>query len=352
MRTKETQIYRHYYITAVILLSILLLAVAITGCTSDQRNELNTKGKTDKKIEHVTCRLKWLFNTSVAGEIWARSSGIFRENGLDVKLMEGGLEHDAIRDIELGRVQFAIASADQIIRAYEKGAKIIVLAQIFRKNPLKWIYDSAKLRLDTPQGLKGLSVGITYGGNDEAIFMALLDRYHIPKNEINLYAINYDYSPFWTGKVDLWPVYSNVEGIILSEKMTKKGLRPGFFDPDVFGVHFVTNSLITSRQLYFKRPKLVKKFTEAVINGWQGALEEKNELAAAEAIHSLDKDTPIKVIKKQLDATRAVVLPEKNKADLGKIDRPAWQETDNIMFSQGLISRHVNLDDLLAGPPP
>ncbi|MDA8163209.1 MAG: ABC transporter substrate-binding protein [Desulfobacteraceae bacterium] len=348
-KTSDSLRRLHYAIAGILLFILSLSAVGLAGCTESRNDKKGTAGK---GIEHVTCRLKWLFNASVAGEIWARSSGIFRKNGLDVKLMEGGLEHDAIKDLELGRVQFAIASADQIIRAYEKGAHIVVLAQIFRKNPLGWIYDGTNLHIDTPQGLKGLTVGITYGGNDEAIFTALLNRYRISKDEINLYAINYDYSPFWKNEVNLWPVYSNVEGIILSRKMAKNGLRPCFFDPDAFGIHFVANSLITSERLYAKRPGLVRRFTKALINGWQGAMEEKNEQAVAEAVHRLDRDTPLDVIKRQLNATRALVLPKDNEAGLGKIDVPSWRQTYEIMLEQGLVSRRVDLDRLLAGPPP
>ena len=60
---------------------------------------LKTKDNTIKpvNISPVVCRLKWLYNTSVAGEIWAQESGIFKAHGLTVKLREGGPEQDAIK---------------------------------------------------------------------------------------------------------------------------------------------------------------------------------------------------------------------------------------------------------------
>lgn len=47
-------------------------------------------------------------------------------------MKEGSPEKNAIRELELGRADFGCASADQVIRALEKGAKLVVLAQIFQ----------------------------------------------------------------------------------------------------------------------------------------------------------------------------------------------------------------------------
>jgi NitT/TauT family transport system substrate-binding protein len=341
----KTEYIRRIGLSEIAIIFSLMFTLGLQGCSTNR--------ETDKgKGQHVICRLKWLLNVSVAGEIWARHSGIFKENGLEVELKEGGLERDAIKDLELGRADFGVASADQVLRAYEKGAHIVVLAQIFQKNPLKWIYDSSRVRIKTPGDMKGLKVGITYGGNDEAIFKALMARCGINKGEVNLYAVHQDYNPFWRGEVDLWPVYSNVEGIILAEKMVQNGARPMFFDPAAFGVRFVANSLITSKKVYRERPELVKKFTETVIKGWQEALAKGHEEEVARAIHNVDKETPIETIKKQLAATRDLVLPQNGKKDIGWIDKAAWQETEDIMLAQGLIERPVDLKNLLAGPPP
>ncbi|MGC9022743.1 MAG: ABC transporter substrate-binding protein, partial [Dissulfurimicrobium sp.] len=118
------------------------------------------------------------------------------------------------------------------------------------------------------------------------------------------------------------------------------------------GVSFVANSLITSEKLYKKRPGLVKKFTQAVIKGWQEALSKGHEQDAAKAIHEMDETTPIEINKRQLAATRSLVLPQNGKGPIGRIDKKAWQETEDIMMAQGLMHRYVNLQNLLAGPPP
>ena len=244
---------------------------------------------------------------------------------------------------------FGVASADQVIRATAKGADVVVLAQIFQVNPLQWIYAKDKRAIVKSQDLKGLCVGVTYGGNDEAILSALLRMYKIRPDDLELYAVHYDFNPFWKGEVELWPVYRNTQGIILQEKMAQTGKQAGFFNPSTFGTRFVANSLITSKKVYREQPQLVRIFTEAVLEGWRDAMDSGLELKVAEAIHRLDPETPVSVIQQQLAETRALVVPESPRT-IGTIDTRAWKQTADILMTQGLISREVDITSLLAEP--
>ncbi len=338
----------HFILPLSTIIIAALLTCILGGCT---RKDKPTRGHmTGTRERPIKYRLKWLFNASFAGDIWASEAGVFRDHGLTVKLLEGGAEQDAIKDLELGRVQFGVASADQVIRAVAEGANVVVLAQIFQKNPLQWIYNKERLTINTPQDLKGLTIGITYGGNDESIMRALLKAYGISTDSLTLYAVHYDYNPFWKGEVDLWPIYRNTEGIILQKKMQKANWGAGFFIPDRFGIRFVANSLITSGRIYREQPGLVKEFTRAVVEGWQAAMDLSNLDTTARMVHRFDSDTSIAVIKEQLISTRTFVIPQ-GKGPIGRIDRAAWAQTLGIMSSQGLIKREIKLAPLLAGPP-
>ena len=334
-----------------ILLAFSILAACLCACKGPEKKTDAGKAEKEKtSLTPVVCRLKWLFNVSVAGELWALETGLFQEQGLKVELREGGPEQDAIKDLELGRADFGVASADQVLRAVDKGADIIVLAQIFQINPLQWIYDASKHNIKDQSQLKGLTVGITYGGNDEAIFMALMKQYHLTEKDLNLYAVHYDYNPFWKGDVDLWPVYRNVEGIILSQKMAKHGSKAAFFDPNEHGIRFVANSLITSRKFYLNNRDLVKRFTEAVTEGWKLCMLQSNEKRALDIIHKYDQDTPKEIIRKQIKATRAMIIPKDGV--VGRINSDAWRQTAGIMLSQKIIKKPVDVSSLLAPPLP
>lgn len=327
-------------------LAILLLSCLLSSCSPEQ--ETDSHDHRDVTFPtHVTYRLKWLLNASTAGDIWAEKAGFFKKAGLEVTIKEGGAEQDAITDIEMGRAQFGAASADQVIRAKSKGADIVVIAQIFQKNPLQWIYFSDMTpEIKTPEDLRGLTIGITYGGNDEAIFTALMKKYRLSPHALDLYAVHYDYNPFWTHKVDLWPVYRNTEGVTMEEKMASNNHHAAFFDPGSHGIKFVANSIVTSGKIYREQPELAEAFAKSLTAAWEHALAEKNRSAVAEALHTLDTDTPLHIILKQLECTKAFVLPRDRRA--GEIDRQAWEQTENIMLKQGLIKQKVDLTAILA----
>ena len=294
----------------------------------------------------VAYRLKWLFNISVVGDLYAEAQGYFADQGLMVAIKPGGPERDAIKELELGRAQFGVASADQVIRALAKGAPIVVIGQLFQRNPLQWLYRAAEEEIQVPQHLKGRTIGITHGGNDETIMRALLTRYGIADQEVGFYSVRYDYTPFYRQEVSLWPVYQNAEGIVIAEKLGREGEGVRFFNPDHFGIRFVANSIITTRQLLQDQPETVTKFMAALLRGWQEALAPPNADQALATMQMYDRDTPVNILKKQLSATRTLMMPPSGAA-FGVIDVAAWKQTEKIMLEQKLIAAPVSVENFL-----
>ena len=302
--------------------------------------------KSDKHLEEVTYRLKWLFNISVVGDLYADVRGIFADQGLRVTIKEGGPERDAIKELELGHAQFGVASADQVIRAVSKGSPVVVIAQLFQTNPLQWIYRPDRVRIERPEDLRGKTIGITYGGNDETIMRALLSKYKITNEEVRFFSVRYDYTPFYRGEVDLWPIYQNAEGVVIGEKLRKAGEQFSFFNPDEFGIHFVANSVVTTERMLRECPGTVENFVTALRNGWRQALDPGNKKEAIAIVQKFDRDTPVEIIRKQLTATRKLVKPS-DTFPIGRINMEAWKQTEQIMLAQKLIPGPVSVGKIL-----
>jgi NitT/TauT family transport system substrate-binding protein len=303
-------------------------------------------GKKEQPLEEVNYRLKWLFNISVVGDLWADAHGNFERNGLKVTVKPGGPEKDAIKELEIGHAQFGVASADQVIRAVSKGSPIVVLAQLFQVNPLHWIYRPDKTPLKTTQDLKGKIIGITYGGNDETIMRALLAKYDIKEDEVDFFSVRYDYTPFYQGKVDLWPLYRNAQAPIIGEKLRKAGETFDLMSPSRLGIQFVANSIVTTQKMMEERPETVKRFRKALMQAWREALDPENKDKAIETVLKYNQETPQEIVRKQLPATRILMLPKPD-FEFGKIDVAAWQQTEQIMLAQKLIADPVHIENRL-----
>jgi NitT/TauT family transport system substrate-binding protein len=300
----------------------------------------------NKEAEEVDYRLKWLFNVSTVGDLYAENRGYFMRHGLKVNVKPGGPERDALKELELGHAQFGVASADQVLRAAAKGAPILVLAQLFQVNPLHWIYRPDQISFSSGDDLKGKRIGVTFGGNDEAILRALLARYGIAENQVTLFSVRYDYMPFYEKRVDFWPLYLNAQAVIIGEKLEKAGEPFAFLSPDQLGVRFVANSVVTTREMVEKRPETVKRFLAALLEGWRDALDPRHEEQAIQVLLEADRETPEAVVRRQLPVTRELMLPPAGIA-FGTIDTAAWKQTEAILRSQKLIPGPVDVESLL-----
>jgi NitT/TauT family transport system substrate-binding protein len=318
-----------------ILIVLIFLISLFSGC-----------GKKQEEMTKVSYRLKWLFNTSVAGDIYAGANGFFEKEGLYVEVKEGGPERDAIKELEMGHAQFGVASADQVIRAVSKGAPVVVLAQLFQANPLQWIYRPDEINVGKPEDIRGKVIGVTFGGNDETIMRAILSKYGIRDNDVSLFSVRYDYTPFYEKKVALWPVYRNAQGIIIGDQLEKAGEKTAFFDPDAAGIQFVANSLITTEKMIKEHPGTVKKFVSALMNAWNEALNPANSDKTVETVRKFDRDTSADVVRRQLDITRQFMKPKGNIL-FGTIDTAAWKQTERIMLEQKLIPAPVDVEKRL-----
>ncbi len=296
--------------------------------------------------ETLNYRLKWLFNTSVAGDIYADDRGFFQKEGLDVKVKEGGPERDAIRELELGHAQFGVASADQVIRALSKGAPVVVLVQLFQINPLQWVYRADKDSIEKLSDLKGRVLGITYGGNDETIMRTLLAKGRLKESEVKFFSVRYDFTPFYRGQADIWPVYRNAQGPIIAKKLGENGEDVRFFDPAAFGVKFVANSVVTSERMMAENADTVRKFRKALLKGWEEALAPENAEKTLETLAKFDKDTSPDIRRQQLEITRSLIKPGPD-FPIGSIDTAAWKQTEKMMLDQKQIPNAVSVEKVL-----
>lgn len=296
--------------------------------------------------ETITYRLKWLYNASVVGDLYAEVHQYFESEELTVVVKEGGPERDAIRELELRRAQFGVASADQVIRALSKGADVVVIAQFFQINPLQWIYRPDKIKIGSLADLKGQVLGVTFGGNDETILRTLLARGGLNGNDVTLFSVRYDYTPFFQKEVHFWPVYRNAQAVFIGNKLHTAGETYAFFNPAEYGVRFVANSLVTSGEMIKNKPETVRKFTIALMRAWQTALEPNNVNKAVETLQRFDRDSAAATLRQQLEITRGLVQPDP-RISIGHIDTEAWKQTEQIMLEQNQVSAPVAIQRAL-----
>ena len=166
------------------------------------------------------------------------------------------------------------------------------------------------------------------------------------EDDVRIHSVRYDLTPFFRGKADLWPVYVNSQGPIISQKLNQAGEKVAFFDPSVHGVRFVANSVVTSTRMVQEHPDIVRRFVQALQQGWEAAFKRENAEASLEMLARFDKNTPGPILEKQLKITRTLVKPVNDMA-IGTFDMEAWKQTEKIMLDQKQIPKPVNVVESL-----
>ena len=150
--------------------------------------------------------------------------------------------------------------------------------------------------------------------------------------------------------MDLWPVYINTQGIDIGGKLRRAGEEIDFFNPSRHGVRFVANSVVSTRKLVQQAPETVQRFVRALLEGWRQAMDPANASRAVAVVGKVDRDTRPQVLQTQLDATRKLIAPT-DAAVIGKMDVPAWRQTESIMLTYGQIDEPVEVEKSFWPPP-
>jgi NitT/TauT family transport system substrate-binding protein len=95
-----------------------------------------------------------------------------------------------------------------------------------------------------------------------------------------------------------------------------------------------------------ERPETVKRFMQALIQGWTEALDPENTEKAIATVMKYNQETPEAIVRQQLPATRILMLPSAG-FQFGKIDVAAWKQTEKIMLDQKLIDNAVHIENRL-----
>jgi NitT/TauT family transport system substrate-binding protein len=164
-----------------------------------------------KTATEISLPMGYVANVQFTPFYIAKERGYFMGAGYDVNF-DYRWETDGIQLVAAGEIPFTIASGDQVIQARNQGLPVKAIAAWYQRFPVA-IISAPEIKLDTPQDLRGLSIGIpeTFGASYIGL-RALLSAGNLTENDIDLQPIGYTQLALLTaGKVDAVVVYANNE---------------------------------------------------------------------------------------------------------------------------------------------
>jgi NitT/TauT family transport system substrate-binding protein len=85
--------------------------------------------------EPITLQLNWKPEPQFGGFYTAQVEGIYKQNGLDVKVEPGGAGTPTVQMVAAGKVPYAVVSADELVIARSRGLDVVALFAVYQVNP-------------------------------------------------------------------------------------------------------------------------------------------------------------------------------------------------------------------------
>jgi NitT/TauT family transport system substrate-binding protein len=149
----------------------------------------------------VKLQLQWVTQAQFAGYFAAVDQGFFKDAGLDVEIVEGGVDIPPQKTLASGAVDFAISWVPKALAEREAGAQVTDIAQVFQRSGTLQVSFKDK-NITSATDFKDKKIGNWGFGNEYEIFAALSKAGLDPAKDVTLLQQNFDMNGLLSGEID------------------------------------------------------------------------------------------------------------------------------------------------------
>nr|WP_221380002.1 ABC transporter substrate-binding protein [Actinoplanes polyasparticus] len=312
-------------------------AMIVAGCgTADQDSTTPAPGASGGALTPVKLQLQWFFQAQFAGYIAAVDQGFYSEQGLDVQLLEGGVDIVPQTVLAQGKADYAVAWVPKALASREQGAGITDVGQIFGRSgtyQVAWKDSGITKAAD----LKGKKVGNWGFGNEYELFAGMTKAGLDPGKDVTLVQQQFDMQALLKKEIDAAQAMSYNEYAQLLE--AKNPATGKLYTPDDFSIidWKAEGSSMLQDAVWANTEKLndpayqqqTVKFLTGTIKGWafcRDNAEKCRDLVVAKG-SKLGKSHQLW----QTNETNKLIWPAPG--GIGVIDEAAWKQTVDISMT-------------------
>lgn len=295
--------------------------------------------KEDTSLEKITLVLDWTPNTNHTGIFVARDKGYFKEQGLDVKIVQAP-EDGAEALTASGNADFGISFQDSIAPAFAQAEPLPVtaVAAILQHNTSGLVSLKDK-NIDSPKDLEGKTYATWDLPVEKAMVQSIMEKDGGDFSKLKLIpsTVTDIVSALETNIDSVW-IFEAWDGMVLKSKdvatnyLDFKDINP-IFD-------YYTPILIGNDNFLAKNPETSRKFLTALNQGYEFCIDNPKE-----AGDILLKEAP--ELDENLVRLSQEFLSKEYKADAsqwGIISKSRWNGFYNWLYDNKLIDTKIEDD--------
>ncbi len=282
--------------------------------------------------------LNWKPEAEFGGYYAAQVGEIFKKHQLNVTLLPGGAGTPTVQMLGAGQVDFAIASADEVILAQSHHVPLVAIFATYQRNTQAILVHQERgfkklADVFSSPGKLAMQKGLPYS-------LFLMKKFAGSREKMKV-----DIVPFLGGiQVFLLdPVYSQ-QCFVTSEPITaeQKSQKVQTFLIADSGFNPYTTVLVTRREVIEKKPALVKELQKAVREGHAAYLA--NPTKTNKTMNALNPSVDLETLEKSAAVQKPFI--ENAGAELGSMTESRWSELVSQLLEIGLIKAKMPTKDL------
>jgi len=290
--------------------------------------------------EKISLQLKWHHQFQFAGYYAAQSKGFYRQENLDVNIIEGGGNMPALKQVLSGAAQYGIGDSD-ILLSHVNGKPVVAIASIFQHSPYVLLSLREK-KINSPQDLIGKRIMLS---NDQGAtqFKAMMNKAGISLDRVTLIPHTWNLQDLIKGNADVISAYATAEPV----QLETMGYHPSILSNQKYGVDFYGDILFTTEREITAHPERVDAFLRATKKGWAYAFEHREEIARliagmpGVAEHGITYD----ILLKEASIMEPYVLSDV--VEFGHMNIERWESIAKTLAALGIISDGYNLEGFI-----
>jgi NitT/TauT family transport system substrate-binding protein len=288
----------------------------------------------------------WLPQAQFAGYFVAYEKGFYKEQGLDVTLINGSPDLPPAESLAKGKTDFAMMFLFKAIEQRANGIRLVNIAQTSQRSALMLVAKKSSNILK-PEDLNHRKVGV-WRSEYKILPQAFFNKYGL---DVEIFPITSSINLFlWDGIDAINAMWYNEYHVVLNSGYNPDELTTFFFFDH--GLNFPEDGLYTLEETYARDPETCRAFARASIEGWWYACENPDTTIQIVMSYMKKAHVPANLAHQtwMLNRMRDVILPAQGSTEMGILRREAYDLVAKNLIECGVIKAVPDFDAFYKGP--
>lgn len=309
-------------------------------------------------LDKFPFRLNWTLYGEHAPFFVARDKGFYKDEGLDVEILEGSGSTTVAQLVANSTNPVAYVDAATMMRGINAGMPVKAVGVTLQQSPMAFIYRADAARPTKVEEIKGSRIAITAGDASLAIFTAFMGKLNMQVSDVKLITVA---NPAAKEQAVLNNQADALLGYFMDQgprMQLQSGVKMGWTRLyDLGGVTTLSSAIIVNNDWLkdAKNQDLLRRFLRASQRGWEYTDKHRDEAAEIFIKHAKAFNMEIALL--EINGTMTILRTKHSEGKpLFWTAKEDWQESQDLLQKFAKMPEQPDMakyytNEYLSAPP-